>query len=287
MEKYFNIVRDVLNSGTAKSNRTKIPTIAIAGAMFKHDMRHGFPLLTTKKMGIKSISAELEFFIKGITDKRWLQERGCTIWNEWCSPMVVPYGHDEETQRKMFEERELGPIYGWQWRNFGGTYIDYKTKCTNGFDQLAWAVETIKNDPNDRQVIVSSWNPIDKPKMALPPCHWGFQLFMNDGRLCLSWVQRSIDVALGLPYNIASYGLLLLLIAEHIGMEPGTLVGKLSDVHVYTNHISGLKKQLERDPQTLPRIILPGFKNVFDWEYNQVKLINYHSHPAIKFDIAV
>lgn len=287
MKAYLDIARKVLNEGTAKSNRTKIPTIAIAGAMFEHDMRNGFPLITTKKMGIKSISAELEFFIKGITDKKWLQDRGCKIWNEWCTPDIVPYGHDEETQRRMAEERDLGPIYGWQWRNFGGTYVDYKTPCTNGFDQLRHSINKLEEDLTDRRAIVSAWNPVDLHRMALPPCHWGFQLFVNDGKLCLVWIQRSVDVALGLPYNIASYALLLTLIAQQLNLEPGKLIGDLGDVHIYTNHISGLKKQLERDPQTLPEIIIPGFKNVFDWEYDQVKLINYHSHPAIKFEIAV
>lgn len=287
MKEYHKIVRKVINKGVAKSNRTKIPTIAIAGAMFEHDMADGFPLITTKKMGIKSISAELEFFIKGITDKKWLQDRGCNIWNEWCSPVIVPYGHDKETQNRMAAERELGPIYGWQWRNFGGTYVDYKTECIDGFDQLLYAIMTLEKDLNDRRAIVSAWNPVDLHKMALPPCHWGFQLFVNNGKLCLTWIQRSVDVALGLPYNITSYGLLLILLANQLGLEPGKLIGELGDVHIYTNHISGLKKQLERDFRPLPEITIPVFKNVFDWEYDQVKLNNYCPHSAIKFNIAV
>lgn len=287
MKEYLRIVHEVLSKGTAKNNRTKIPTIALAGALFEHDLQKGFPLLTTKKMGIKSISAELEFFIKGITDKQWLQDRGCTIWNEWCNPSIVPYGHDEETQRKMAIERDLGPIYGWQWRNFGGTYIDYKTPCTDGCDQLANAIDRLAHDVNDRRSIVSSWNPKDLDMMALPPCHWGFQLFTNDGRLCLAWVQRSVDVGLGLPYNIASYALLLTLIAKQLDLPAGKLIGELGDVHVYTNHIQKLEEQLERDCQTLPEIVIPGFKNIFDWEYDQVKLINYHAHPGIKLEIAV
>lgn len=285
---YKQIVRKVLNQGQVKENRTGVNTIAIAGAMFEHDMAQGFPLLTSKYVPFSLVAGELEFFIKGITDKNWLRDRNNHIWDEWCSPAKVAYGHDDETQKKMMNERELGPIYGFQWRHFGGGYQAWdKAPVPSGVDQLKNLVDTLKTNPDDRRMIVSAWNPIDLGQMALPPCHYGFQVTVINGRLNLLWNQRSVDTALGLPFNIASYGLLLTLLAKEVGLLPGMLIGFLGDTHIYENHIDGLRKQLNRLPKDLPKIKTKNFSSIFDWEYTDTELLGYQHHPGIKFEIAV
>jgi len=288
MKAYADIVRKILDEGVLKENRTGVDTIAVPGAMFEHDMSKGFPLLTTKYVPFNLVASELEFFIKGITDKEWLQKRKNHIWDEWCSPLKVAYGHDEQTQKKMMEERELGPIYGFQWRHFGGEYHSYDTPPkTPGVDQLKRVVEMLKTTPDDRRMIVSAWNPTVLDTMALPPCHYGFQITVIAGRLNLLWNQRSVDTALGLPFNIASYGLLLTLLAREANLEPGKLVGFLGDTHIYENHVQGLKKQLKNETYALPAVETKNFKSIFDWEYTDTKLLNYNHHPHISFEIAV
>jgi len=288
MKSYLDIVKKVLDEGIQKENRTGVDTIAIAGAMFEHDMSKGFPLLTTKKVPFKLVASELEFFIKGITDKKWLQERNNHIWDEWCTPLKVPYGHDKETKKKMLEERDLGPIYGFQWRNFNAEYDSWdRPPKTKGIDQLKTVVKKLKENPNDRRMIVMAWNPSKLDEMALPPCHYGFQITVIDGKLNLLWNQRSVDTALGLPFNIASYALLLHLLAKEAGLKEGKLVGFLADTHVYVNHIEGLKEQLSREPKELPKIKTEKFTSIFDWEYTDTEIEGYEPHPRIKFDIAV
>ena len=288
MEQYLNIVKKVLEEGKYKEDRTGTGTIAIAGALFEHNMEDGYPLLTTKSVPFRLVASELEFFIKGITDKNWLRSRNNHIWDEWCSPDIIPYSHDKETQKKMMEERELGPIYGWQWRNFGAKYISWdKRPEGKGIDQLKNIVTTLKKDPNDRRMLCLAWNPIDLKHMALPPCHYGFQVTVINGKLNLLWNQRSVDVALGLPFNIASYALLLHLLAKESGFKEGKLVGFLADVHIYKNHIEGLKEQLKRNPMKLPKIKTENFTSIFDWKYEDSKVIDYEHHPKIKFEIAV
>ncbi|MFC2134537.1 thymidylate synthase [Bacteroidota bacterium] len=288
MKAYLDIVRKILEKGTLKENRTGVDTIAIAGAMFEHDMSEGFPLLTTKKVPFRLVASELEFFIKGITDKKWLQERNNHIWDEWCTPLKVPYGHDEETKKKMMEERDLGPLYGWEWRHFGAEYKDYKTDYSGqGVDQLKKIVDKLKSDPNDRRMICMAWNPMDIDKALPPYCHYGFQVTVIDGKINLLWNQRSVDTALGLPFNIASYGLLLHLLAKETGLKEGKLIGFLGDVHVYKNHVEGLKEQLSREPKKLPAIKINNFKSIFDWKYEDTEVLDYESHPGIKFEIAV
>lgn len=288
MKAYLDIVRKIFDQGVWKDNRTGIRTKAIAGAMFEHDMSQGFPLLTTKSVPFKLIASELEFFIKGITDKEWLKERKNFIWNEWCSPDKVRYGHDAQTKRKMLEERELGPIYGWQWRNFGAKYTSYNNApIGQGVDQLKKIVETLKRNPTDRRMIVSAWNPVDLDRMALPPCHYGFQVTVIDGKLNLLWNQRSVDVALGLPFNIASYALLLHLLAKESGLKEGKLIGFLGDVHIYENHLTGLQEQLTRKPGILPTIKTEKFSTIFEWTYTDSVIENYTPQPKITFEIAV
>ncbi|MEM4267518.1 MAG: thymidylate synthase [Candidatus Woesearchaeota archaeon] len=288
MKGYLDIVRKILEQGQRKDDRTGTGTLAIAGVMFEHNMPEGFPLLTTKKMPFRLIASEMEFFIKGITNKKWLQERNNHIWDEWCSPEKVKYGHDEETKKKMMEEIELGPIYGWQWRNFGAKYVSYdKPPQSNGIDQLRCVVETLKKNPSDRRMIVSAWNPTDLPRMALPPCHFCFQVVVIEDKLSLMWSQRSVDVALGLPFNIAGYGLLLHLLAKESGLKEGRLVGFLGDTHIYLNHIQGLREQLGREPFPLPKIKTERFKSIFEWEYTDSEILDYRCHPKIHFEISV
>lgn len=297
MRAYLDIVKNILEHGERKANRTGIDTIAIAGAMFEHDMNKGFPLLTTKKTPFKMVASELEFFIKGITDKKWLQNRNNHIWDEWASPKKAPYGHDEASKKRMLEERDLGPIYGFQWRHFNAEYKNYNADYTGqGVDQLKKVVEKLKTDPNDRRMLVSAWNPSKLGEMALPPCHYAFQVTVINGKLNLLWNQRSVDTMLGLPFNIASYALLLHLLAKESGLQEGKLVGFLADTHIYINHLDGAKEQLLRDPNTypLPQIQTENFTSIFDlptgqagWKCEDSKILNYQSYSAIKFDIAV
>jgi thymidylate synthase len=288
MKAYLDIIKNIVEKGELKHNRTGIDTIAVAGCMFEHDMSEGFPLLTTKKVPFRLIASELEFFIKGITDKNWLRNENNHIWDEWCSPDVVPYGNDEETKKKMLEERELGPIYGYQWRNFGKKYQSFDKEPTGeGVDQLKKLVDTLKTNPTDRRMIVSAWNPLDIKHMALPPCHYGFQVTVINGKLNLLWNQRSVDSALGLPFNIASYGLLLHLLAKEANLKEGKLIGFLGDTHIYVNHVDGLKEQISRTPGVLPKIETENFTSIFDWKYTDTKIIDYKPQPTIKFEIAV
>lgn len=290
MKSYLNIVQKILNEGIEKKDRTGTGTLAIAGTIFEHDMANGFPLLTTKKMPFKVMAAELEFFIKGITDKQWLLDRNCHIWDEWCNPKKVLYAHDEATKKKMAAERDLGAVYGFQWRHFNAPYINYDTDYTGqGIDQLKNMIENIKNNPSDRRHIVMAWNPCMLDQMAIPPCHYGFQITIIKDKLNLMWNQRSVDTMLGLPFNISSYALLLHLLAKETKLKEGKLVGFLADTHIYLNHIDGAKEQLTRDPNkySLPHINTENFKSIFDWQYTDTELIGYESYPRIQFPIAV
>lgn len=244
-------------------------------------MADGFPLLTTKKMGMKTIAAELECFIKGLHSKKELHERNCHIWDEWCDPQKVPYGNDAETKKKMMEEDELGRIYGVQWRDWMGS-----------IDQLKEVVDKLKTNPFDRRMIVTAWNPSELHQMALPPCHYSWQVIVTlnhqgEKVLNLTWNQRSVDTMLGLPYNIASYALLLLLLAKEAHMIPGILMGSLGDVHVYENHIENAKIQIAREPKLLSKLEITNFTSIWDWNYTDFELVGYESHPKIEYEIAV
>ena len=290
MKNYLDIVERILETGEKKDDRTGTGTIAIAGALFEHDMINGFPLLTTKKMPFKVIASELEFFIKGFSDKQWLQERKNHIWDEWANPKKAPYGLDETAKKRMLEERDLGPIYGFQWRHFNAPYFNYDTDYTNqGIDQLKKIIHTIKTNPSDRRMIVMAWNPSMLSEMALPPCHYCFQITVINGRLNLLWNQRSVDTMLGLPFNIASYALLLHLLAKETGLREGKLVGFLADVHIYANHLDSAREQITRDPNQYPlaQIQTPSFTSIFDWTAEDTTIVGYESYPKINFDIAV
>jgi thymidylate synthase len=290
MKAYLDIVKKILDEGKLVDTRTGIKAYTIAGAMFEHDMSKGFPLLTTKKVPFRLVASELEFLINGITDKKWLQDKNNHIWDEWAKPQLAPYGHDEESKKKMLEERDLGPIYGFQWRHFNAPYLNYDTDYTGqGIDQIKKIIETLKTNPRDRRMIVSAWNPQQFNEMALPPCHYAFQITVINNKLNLLWNQRSVDTMLGLPFNIASYALLLHLLAKESGLEEGKLVGFLADVHIYENHVDGAKEQLSRDPEKFPlsKIETENWKSIFDWKTEDTKILNYQSYDRIVFEIAV
>ncbi|HLC89892.1 MAG TPA: thymidylate synthase [Patescibacteria group bacterium] len=290
MRAYLDIVKKILETGEKTTNRTGIDTLVIPGAIFQHEMKDGFPLLTTKKIPYRLIATELEFFIKGITDKKWLQDRNNHIWDEWCTPLKVPYANNEETKKKMFLERDLGTIYGWEWRHFGAKYQSYDTDYSGqGVDQLKKLVNDLKATPDSRRMLVLAWNPMDIDKAVPPYCHYAYQVTVTNNKLNLFWNQRSVDVALGLPFNIASYATLLHLLTKESGYQEGRLTGFLADTHIYVNHLDGIKEQLSRDPNKypLPQIKTEKFTSIFDWQAENTELINYQSYPTIKFKIAV
>jgi thymidylate synthase len=260
-------------------------------------MADGFPLLTTKKMGMKNIAAELECFIKWISSKKEFHDRNCHIWDERANPQKVPYGNDDATKAKMLAEDDLWRIYGVQWRD-GKKYVkDYDTGMytEESIDQLKNAINVLKHDPFGspwRRIIVNAWNPAELDQMALPPCHYSRQVIVTlnhqgEKVLNLTRNQRSVDTMLWLPYNIASYALLLLLLAKEVNMIPGILMWSLGDVHIYENHIEGAKEQISREPKPLPNIEITNFRSIFDWQYTDFELTGYESHPKIEFSIAV
>lgn len=290
MKAYLDIVKKVLENGELVETRQGTKAYTIAGAIFEHDMSKGFPLLTTKKMPMRLIASELEFFINGITDKQWLLDRNNHIWDEWASPVKAPYGHDAESKKRMLEERDLGPIYGFQWRHFNAKYESYNTDYTGkGMDQLKRLIDILKTNPRDRRMIVNAWNPLVLEQMGLPPCHYSFQVTTINGKVNLLWNQRSVDTMLGLPFNIASYALLLHLIAKEAGLKEGKLVGFLADVHLFENHVEGAKEQLSRDSEKfpLPTIETENWKSIYDWKYEDTKLEGYQSYDRIPFEIAI
>lgn len=282
MRSYLGLIKKTLNKGVLVKNRTGIPTFNLPAAMFTHDMQEGFPLLTTKKMAFKSIKVELEGFIKGKTKKSWYQERGCRIWDEWCSPKIYPNNYESlsnaEQKDVMKAGNELGEVYGAQWRNFNGEV-----------DQLKNVIDEIKKGDGicNRRLVVSAWNPLVMDNMALPPCHVLFQLTVANDFLNLTWYQRSCDLMIGIPFNIASYGLLLHLIAKETGLLEGQLTGMLNNVHIYENHQTGAILQIRREPLKLPELSTNGDGGIFEWDYTKTELLHYWSDKPIKFDIAV
>jgi len=289
MRQYLEIVEKIISWGVVKDDRTGVGSRSLAGCFFEHNMQEGFPLLTTKRVPFGLIATELEFFIHGITDKKWLIDRGCHIWDEWCSPDKIPYDHDKETKKAMQSERELGPLYGWQWRNFGGRYKDFNSEPIQaGIDQFQNLITMIKHNPDDRRMLVVAWNPLDNHRMALPPCHWAFQVTVTGGLLNLMWSQRSVDTALGLPFNIASYALLLHLLAKETGYGEGRLCGFLADTHIYKNHIEKIQSvQLAREPLPLCQVHTSDWKGIFNWCSDDSKVLNYKHHKGIAFPIAI
>ena len=264
MKQYLDLLQRVLQEGTHKEDRTGTGTISVFGHQMRFNMEDGFPLLTTKKLHLKSIIYELLWFLKGDTNVKYLQDNGVRIWNEWAD-----------------ENGDLGHIYGYQWRS----WPDY-----NGghIDQITEAVETIKHNPDSRRIIVSAWNVADLPQMNLPPCHAFFQFYVANGRLSLQLYQRSADIFLGVPFNIASYALLLKMMAQVTGLKAGDFVHTLGDAHIYSNHIQQVKLQLTRALRPLPQIeINSNVKDIFGFKYEDFTLTGYDPHPHIKGEVAV
>jgi len=261
---YLGLLGDILHNGVDRGDRTGTGTRGVFGRQLRFDLSAGFPLLTTKKVHLKSIILELLWFLRGDSNVRWLQEQGVTIWDEWAN-----------------EEGELGPVYGKQWRS-------WETKDGRVIDQIANVVAAIKTNPNSRRHIVSAWNPAEVDQMALPPCHCMFQFFVADGKLSCQLYQRSADVFLGVPFNIASYALLTQMMAQVTGLEPGEFVHTFGDAHLYHNHFDQARLQLTRTPFARPTMLInPERTDIFAFEYGDFKLGGYTSHPGIKAPIAV
>ena len=264
MKQYLDLLRHILENGSDKSDRTGTGTRSVFGYQMRFDLADGFPLVTTKKTHLKSIIHELLWFLKGDTNVRYLQENGVRIWNEWADP-----------------DGELGHIYGYQWRS----WPDYDG---GSIDQIAQAVDDIRHNPDSRRIIVSAWNVADLPKMNLPPCHAFFQFYVAGGRLSLQLYQRSADCFLGVPFNIASYALLLQMMAQVTVLQAGEFVHTLGDAHIYTNHFDQVRLQLSREPRPLPKMnINPDVKDIFSFNYDDFTLEGYDPHPHIKGIVAV
>ncbi|QIM50281.1 thymidylate synthase [Pusillimonas sp. DMV24BSW_D] len=264
MQQYENFMRHVYENGTLKTDRTGTGTRSVFGYQMRFDLAQGFPLVTTKKLHTKSIFIELLWFLRGDNNAKWLQERGVSIWNEWAGP-----------------DGDLGPIYGVQWRSWpkpGGGHID----------QLAQVIEEIKRNPDSRRLIVSAWNVSDIPSMALPPCHAFFQFYVADGKLSCQLYQRSADIFLGVPFNIASYALLTHLVAQQCNLEVGEFIWTGGDCHIYSNHFNQVEEQLSREPYPYPKLtILRRAPSLFDYEYEDFQITEYQAHPHIKAPVAV
>lgn len=264
MQQYLDLLSRILNEGVHKGDRTGTGTLSVFGNQMRFDLRDGFPLLTTKKLHLKSIIYELLWFLRGDTNVHYLQEHGVRIWNEWAD-----------------ENGELGPVYGHQWRS----WPDYKGGT---IDQITNVLDQIKHNPNSRRMLVTAWNPAEVEEMALPPCHCLFQFYVADGRLSLQLYQRSADTFLGVPFNIASYALLLQMMAQVTGLEAGEFIHTTGDTHLYSNHLEQAKLQLTRTPRPLPKMkINPDVKDLFAFKYEDFELIDYNPYPHISAEVAV
>ena len=264
MKQYLDLMRHVLANGTHKSDRTGTGTVSVFGHQMRFDLQQGFPVVTTKKLHLKSIIIELLWFLQGSTNNNWLKERGVSIWDEWAK-----------------EDGELGPIYGYQWRSWPAPNGEH-------VDQISQLMDQIKNNPDSRRLIVSAWNVAEIPRMALPPCHAFFQFYVADGKLSCQLYQRSADIFLGVPFNIASYALLTHMIAQQAGLIPGEFIWTGGDCHLYSNHMDQVNLQLSREPLQLPQLAIrrkPA--SIFDYEYEDFELVGYQHHDPIKAPVAV
>ena len=280
MKTYLDLLHRVLDEGRPRSDRTGVGTRGVFGHQMRFDLRAGFPLLTTKKLHTKSIIYELLWFLSGRTDNQWLVERGVTIWNEWADAAACA--------RFGRREGDLGPVYGHQWRNFGATRLPDGTYAKDGVDQIRWLLAEIRRNPHSRRLIVSGWNPAEAEQVALPPCHTLFQFYVQDGELSCQLYQRSADVFLGVPFNIASYALLTCMIAQVCGLRPGDFVHTLGDAHLYSTHVEQARLQLTRAPRALPTLVLaPQVTDLFAFRFEDIQIAGYDPHPGIKAAVAV
>ena len=280
MQQYLHLLQHILDQGGDKEDRTGTGTRSVFGHQMRFDLSQGFPLLTTKKVHFRSIVIELLWFLKGDTNVQYLQDHKVSIWDEWATA--------EQTARFGRPAGELGPVYGHQWRNFGASQnVDGRYQA-DGFDQIAWLVNEIKTNPNSRRLIVSGWNPKEAGQVALPPCHTLFQFFVHDGKLSCQLYQRSADVFLGVPFNIASYALLTHMVAQVCDLKVGDFVWTGGDTHLYSNHFEQARLQLSREPLPLCQLKLnPAIHNLLDFSFEDIEIEGYQSHPAIKAPVAV
>ncbi|MDO3677871.1 thymidylate synthase [Paenibacillus ehimensis] len=264
MQKYLDLLQDIMANGVRKEDRTGTGTISVFGRQLRFDLSEGFPLLTTKKLHIRSILHELLWFLSGDTNIRYLQENGVTIWDEWAD-----------------ENGDLGPVYGSQWRS-------WPAPDGRSIDQIAKLIEQIKRNPDSRRHLVSAWNPAEVDNMALPPCHYAFQFYVADGKLSCLFNMRSVDTFLGLPFNIASYAFLTHMVAQQCDLQPGELIWTGGDVHIYANHVEQVNLQLTREPYPLPQLVIKRKPDsLFDYRFEDFEIVGYQSHPSIKAPIAV
>jgi thymidylate synthase len=264
MKQYHDLMQHVRDNGARKEDRTGTGTISVFGYQMRFNLQEGFPLVTTKKLHLRSIIHELLWFLKGETNVAYLKENGVSIWDEWAR-----------------EDGELGPIYGYQWRS-------WPTADGRHIDQISQVIETLKKNPDSRRIIVSAWNVGEIEHMALPPCHAFFQFYVADGKLSCQLYQRSADIFLGVPFNIASYALLTMMVAQVCGLEPGDFVHTFGDAHLYLNHLEQTELQLSRESRPLPKMkINPAVKNIFDFKMEDFELLDYHPHPHIKAPVAI
>ncbi len=280
MRQYQELLQHILDHGKPRMDRTGTGTVGVFGFQMRFDLRAGFPLVTTKKVHLKSIIHELLWFVRGDTSNVSLNEAGVSIWDEWATA--------EQTARFGRKAGDLGPVYGHQWRNFGATRREDGSYARDGVDQLKDVLDQLRDNPNSRRMIVSGWNPHEATQVALPPCHTLFQLYAQDGELSCQLYQRSADVFLGVPFNIASYALLTMMIAQVSGLRPGDFVHTFGDAHLYSNHLEQARLQLTRAPKPLPTMRLdPTVKSLFDFRYEHFKLEGYDPWPAIKAQVSV
>jgi thymidylate synthase len=287
MRQYLDLLQTILDDGEWSENRTGVRTKSVWGYQMRFDLADGFPLVTTKKTHMPSITTELLFFLQGYTDVRWLQERKCRIWNEWSTK--------EHCKARGLEEFDLGPVYGWQWRHSGAEYRGMKSDRPDsisyegeGVDQLLWAQNQIRTNPDSRQIILNAWNAKDKPQQALPPCHVLMHFRVYGDRLSGHLFQRSCDSFLGVPFNIASYALFLQMMAQTCGLKPGEFIHTLSDAHIYENHMPQVEEQLSREPRPLPGLKLnPTIREITGFDTDDIQITGYDPHPAIKGKVAV
>ena len=260
---YEDLLRHVLEHGTSRPDRTGTGSRSIFGHQMRYDLSRGFPLVTTKRVHFRSIAYELLWFLRGDSNVRWLQDRKVTIWDEWAAP-----------------DGELGPVYGVQWRS-------WPTPDGGHIDQISQVLEQLRNDPTSRRMIVSAWNVAEVPRMALPPCHLLFQFYVADGRLSCQLYQRSADLFLGVPFNIASYALLVHLVAQQVGLQPGDFVWTGGDCHIYDNHVDQVREQLSREAYPFPQLTVSPATSLFDYDYDDLEVVGYQHHPALRAPVAV
>ena len=280
MRQYLDLLDRILTTGSKREDRTGTGTLSVFGHQMRFDLQDGFPALTTKKVHLRSITYELLWFLSGNTHVEWLQERKVRIWNEWATA--------EQTARFGRQEGDLGPVYGHQWRNFGATEKPDGTFENDGVDQMVRLLETIKTNPHSRRLIVTGWNPREADQVALPPCHTLFQFYVQEGRLSCQLYQRSADVFLGVPFNIASYAMLTHMVAQVSGLEVGEFVHTYGDAHLYLDHLEQARLQLTRETRPLPRLELnPAVDDLFAFTYEDIKVVDYDPHPHIKARVSV